>query len=129
MEVTECSVRLVKTETKLRAYATIVLDNELCIHSVRVIETPDGILIAMPNDKMSSHCANCNENNHLRANYCNRCGNFLGGRDKQHPKLFADIVHPVRNELRLKINDVVITEYNVQMAYKIVVQNRKEVTS
>ena len=52
MDVTEVRVRLIKKEdTKLRAVASITLDNCFVVHDVKVIEGSDGCFIAMPSKK------------------------------------------------------------------------------
>ena len=54
----------------------------------------------MPSRKLTDRCARCGMKNHLRAKFCNECGNRLpvdrapsdpDGRSKLH----ADIAHPI----------------------------------
>lgn len=51
MEVKAQIVRLMKGPGSLRAYAKIDLDGEFMVHSVRIIEGPNGIFAAMPSEK------------------------------------------------------------------------------
>jgi len=48
MQVTDVRIRKVLPEGKMRAIASITLDDEFVIHDVRVIEGTDGLFIAMP---------------------------------------------------------------------------------
>ena len=54
MEITDIQIRLVTkaTETgKLKAVASIVIDNAFAVHDIKIIEGKDGIFIAMPSRK------------------------------------------------------------------------------
>lgn len=55
MNVTETRIRLVKKEdSKLKAIATVTLDNCMIIHDIKVVEGTDDLFIAMPSRKMPS---------------------------------------------------------------------------
>ncbi len=52
MNITEVRVRLVKKEdSKLKAAASITIDNCFVIHDIKVISGTDGLFIAMPSRK------------------------------------------------------------------------------
>ena len=54
MEITDIQIRLVTkaTETgKLKAVASIVIDNAFAVHDIKIIEGKDGLFIAMPSRK------------------------------------------------------------------------------
>lgn len=51
MEITDVRIRSVKPEGKLRAFASITLDNCLAIHNLKVIEGEKGLFVAMPSRK------------------------------------------------------------------------------
>lgn len=54
MEITDIQIRLVTkaTETgKLKAVASIVIDNAFAVHDIKIIEGKDGVFIAMPSRK------------------------------------------------------------------------------
>lgn len=51
MTVTEISIHL-RTEGKLRGFATIVLDDCLVIHGIRIIQGLDRWFLSMPSKKM-----------------------------------------------------------------------------
>ena len=52
MEITEVRVRLVKKEdSKLKAVASITIDNCFVVHDVKVISGTEGLFISMPSRK------------------------------------------------------------------------------
>src|SRR3990170_252788 len=52
MEVTEVRVFPVTNEERLKAYATITIDNVFLIRDLRVINGNNGLFVAMPSRKM-----------------------------------------------------------------------------
>ena len=48
MNITYVRVRVVDKEGKMRAVASITLDNEFVVHDIKVIEGDNGLFIAMP---------------------------------------------------------------------------------
>ncbi|MDP6380535.1 MAG: septation protein SpoVG family protein, partial [Phycisphaerae bacterium] len=54
--------------------------------------------------------------NHLRAKYCNECGNQLdehrGAPSNVRTKLHADIAHPINSDCRKMIQDAVVEAYD-----------------
>lgn len=53
MQITDVRVRRVSKEGKMKAIASITLDNEFVIHDIKVIEGEKGLFIAMPSRKAS----------------------------------------------------------------------------
>ena len=52
MNITDVRVRLIsKDEKKLRAIASVILDNEFAVHDIKVIEGTEGHFIVMPSRK------------------------------------------------------------------------------
>ncbi|HSI68027.1 MAG TPA: septation regulator SpoVG [Planococcus sp. (in: firmicutes)] len=51
MEVTDVRLRRVQTEGRMRAIASITLDNEFVVHDIRVIDGNDGMFVAMPSKR------------------------------------------------------------------------------
>ena len=54
MEITEVRLRLVKDPGKLKAAASITIDDCFVIHDLRVVETETGLFVAMPNKRMGT---------------------------------------------------------------------------
>lgn len=51
MNITDIRMRLMNKDTKMRAVASITLDDEFVIHDIKVIEGEKGWFIAMPSRK------------------------------------------------------------------------------
>lgn len=51
MEVTDVRLRRVSSEGKMRAIASITLDDEFVIHDVRIIDGNNGLFVAMPSKR------------------------------------------------------------------------------
>ncbi|ANU15764.1 septation regulator SpoVG [Planococcus maritimus] len=51
MEVTDVRLRRVQTDGRMRAIASITLDNEFVVHDIRVIDGNDGLFVAMPSKR------------------------------------------------------------------------------
>lgn len=51
MEVTDVRLRRVETEGRMRAIASITLDDEFVVHDIRVIDGNEGLFVAMPSKR------------------------------------------------------------------------------
>ena len=51
MTVTDVRVRKIDGEGKMRAVASITIDDELVVHDIKIIEGDRGLFIAMPSKK------------------------------------------------------------------------------
>lgn len=51
MQITDVRVRRVSKDSKMKAIASITLDEEFVIHDIKVIEGDKGLFIAMPSRK------------------------------------------------------------------------------
>ena len=51
MQITDVRIRLIAKEGKLKAVASITIDNEFVVHDIKVIEGEKGLFIAMPSKK------------------------------------------------------------------------------
>lgn len=81
MEITEVKVYPVKDEGKLKAYATMVFDNEFIVRDMKIIQSVDGSLfVSMPSRK-------------------------------KRDGTFKDVAHPLKQDARLKIERRIIEEY------------------
>lgn len=120
MNLTEIRTKLVQSsQDKLRAYATITLDQALVIRDLKVIEGSKGPFVAMPSRKLQARCSMCSTKNHVRARYCNECGHRLHGRDSanaQRGRLYADIAHPIHQAGRNEIQAQVLSAYLSELA-------------
>ena len=51
MEVSDVRLRRVITDGRMRAIASITLDNEFVVHDIRVIDGNNGLFVAMPSKR------------------------------------------------------------------------------
>ncbi|TCS80167.1 septation regulator SpoVG [Tepidibacillus fermentans] len=51
MEITDVRLRRVNTEGRMRAIASITIDNEFVVHDIRVIDGNNGLFVAMPSKR------------------------------------------------------------------------------
>lgn len=108
------------TEDRLRGFCSITFDDCFVVRDLKIIEGNKGPFVAMPSRKLTSNCGKCRSKNHLRANYCNHCGNRLKAGVIQHDtggraKLYADIAHPVNASCREMIQNRVVEELNREL--------------
>lgn len=117
MNITEVRVKLLENQPdKLRAFASITIDDFVVIRDLKVIEGANGLFIAMPSRKLCDRCSACAGKNHLRARFCNDCGRRLradrGGQDERgRLRLYADISHPIHQKARDFVERMVIEAY------------------
>ncbi len=118
MQITEVKVFLKESvDKKLKAYATITIDNCFVVRNVKVIEGNKGLFVAMPSRKLREACPKCNYRNAVKSKFCNFCGASLPMTDKR-PKTeeerlseHRDIAHPITSECREYIQKMVLDAY------------------
>jgi stage V sporulation protein G len=121
MEITEVRVKLMEdSDDRLRAFCSLTFDDAFVVRDLKIIDGSSGPFVAMPSRKLTSHCPQCGAKNHLRANYCNQCGQQLPqdrvNRDHEgRIKLYADIAHPINSVCRELIQERVISEYQDEL--------------
>ena len=123
MHLTEIRINLCgQRGSRLKAFCSLTFDDTFVIRDVKLIDGNDGLFLAMPSRKISDHCPDCREKNHLRARFCNNCGARLNedrhlqhrngnGNGQNRLKLHADIAHPINAECRAEIQGQVLAEY------------------
>jgi stage V sporulation protein G len=121
VQITEVRIKLMdEPGERLKAFCSITFDNCFVVRDLKIIEGSSGPFVAMPSRKLTAHCPRCGMKNHLRAQYCNQCGNGLSS-DRMpmdaegRAKLYADIAHPINSACREMIQDVVVREYEEEM--------------
>ncbi len=78
MQLTEVRVKLCNGQAgRLKAFCALTFDQQFVVRDVKLIDGQDGLFLAMPSRKLSDHCPECDEKNHLRARFCNHCGTRL----------------------------------------------------
>ena len=121
MEITEVKIFLKEgQDKKLKAYATITLDNMFVVRNVKVIEGTKGLFVAMPSRKLKDPCPKCGFRNTVRSKFCNQCGSSLpiappkmpvAGEDMSKQSEHKDIAHPITAECRDYIQKKVLEAY------------------
>lgn len=122
MEITEVRIFLKSNQDKkLKAYATITLDNAFVVRNVKIINGSKGLFVAMPSRRVKEPCPKCNFRNIVRSRYCNQCGSALAsGMDQRrteehdpstHQSEHKDIAHPITLECREYIQKKVLEAY------------------
>lgn len=117
MEITEVRIKLMEEPgERLKAFCSITFDNCFVVRDLKIIDGSNGPFVAMPSRKLTAHCPRCGMKNHLRAAYCNQCGDRQA--ESRAPKdadgrakLYADIAHPINSSCREMIQNFVIEEY------------------
>ncbi len=121
MEITEVRVKLVGNDSdRLKAFCSITLDGDFVVRDLKVIDGVSGEFVAMPSRKLTDRCRRCGCKNHLRAKFCNECGNELpeirAGKDAQgRAKLHADVAHPINSECRARIQAAVVEAFHEEV--------------
>jgi stage V sporulation protein G len=121
IEVTEVRIKLASEEDeKLLGYCSVTLNNAFVIKDLKIIQGDDVPFIAMPSRKITDKCGKCHYKNHLRAKFCNECGNKLSHNRadtdaRGRAKLHFDLVHPIRAEVRDYVHKAIIDAYHAEV--------------
>jgi len=125
MEITEVRVFLKEgQDKKLKAYATVTLDNAFVVRNIKVIEGQKGLFVAMPSRKIKEPCPKCNFKNVVRSKFCNNCGASLEALNRpaktpqdetlERQSEHKDIAHPITLECREYIQKKVLDAYEAE---------------
>lgn len=118
MEITEVKIRRRDMgDGKLKAYASITIDNAFVVRDLKIIEGKNGLFVAMPSVKLSVFCPQCKKKNQVGSKFCNQCGASLEGvgapvGQNGVPQTHRDIAHPITTESRDYIQGKVMGAYD-----------------
>lgn len=121
LNISEVRIKLVPNQRdKLRAFASITIDEALVIRDIKVIDGGDRLFVAMPSRKLCDRCPSCGAKNYVRARYCNDCGVRLRDNralpdERGRPRLYADITHPIHQEARDQIQNAILEAYHEEL--------------
>lgn len=121
MDITEVRIKLVEgSDDRLRAFCSVTFDNEYVIRDLKIIEGAQGLFVAMPSRKLCDRCPRCRGKNHMRARFCNDCGQKLAPEraptdERGRARLHADIAHPIHARARDKVHNRVIEEFEAEL--------------
>ena len=51
MEITDIRIRKIATDGKMKAVVSVTFENEFVVHDIKIIESQNGLFIAMPSRK------------------------------------------------------------------------------
>lgn len=54
MDITDIRIRRIDSEGKMKAVVSVTFDNEFVVHDIKIIESQNGLFIAMPSRKTPS---------------------------------------------------------------------------
>ena len=97
MEITEVKIfKKDNRDKKLKAFATITLDDSFVVRDLKVIDGNKGLFVAMPSRRIKEPCPRCSHRNVIRSKFCNNCGKPFSedvnvSRENEH----KDIAHPI----------------------------------
>lgn len=121
MEITEVRIFLKDSpDKKLKAYATITLDNAFVVRNIKIIEGSSGLFIAMPSRRIKQPCPKCGFRNELRSKYCNQCASQLPlvsqpitgeSQASDMQSEHKDIAHPITQQFREYLQKKVLDAY------------------
>jgi stage V sporulation protein G len=117
VEITEVRIKLVQDNNeRLQAFCSVTFDDAFVVRDLKIIEGTKGSFVAMPSRKLTDRCPSCGCKNHLRARFCNQCGQKLDEdraiRDADgRAKLHADIAHPINSACREVIQGAVLKSF------------------
>ena len=121
MEITEVRIKLMNDPNeRLLGFCSITLDASFVIRDLKIISGGKGSFVAMPSRRLMDRCSRCHNKNHLRARYCNQCGEVLR-EDRSikdadgRAKLYADIAHPINSDCREQIQAKVMEAYDHEL--------------
>lgn len=118
VEITEIRVSLTENNAdRLRAFCSITFDDMFVIRDIKIIEGTSGPFVAMPSRRIMAHCPKCKNKNHLKAHFCNECGEKQPKQDsdKDGCRFYADIAHPINSECREYVQEKIISEFNAEL--------------
>lgn len=119
MEITDVRVRLsTKKGNRVKAFATVTLDDSFVVRDMRIIEGRSGLFVAMPSRPLKNACPKCNYRNPARSKYCAGCGTELDmveNAELDDKSLHRDVAHPITQEMRDYIHNKVIEAYKLEL--------------
>ncbi len=115
-EITDVKIALNEgSKSKLKAFATMTLDDVFVVRDMKVIDGKKGLFVAMPCIQATEKCRNCGTRNAVQSRHCSNCGKSLrefGGQSLMSRKgEYRDIAHPICPECRNYIEDVIVSAY------------------
>lgn len=118
MEITEVRINLKESSNnKLKAFATITIDNSFVVRDIKIIDGKKGLFVAMPSSKVSDNCPSCGKKTPIRNRYCGECGKRLPSINlapgvQERREEHRDVAHPINPECRDYLSKLVLDAYD-----------------
>jgi len=122
LNLTEIRIKLVPNQRdKLRAFASITIDDALVIRDIKIIDGGTRLFVAMPSRKLCDRCKRCGGKNSIRSRFCSDCGTRLKSDraeldERGRPRLYADITHPIHKGARAEIRNAILAAFEKELA-------------
>jgi stage V sporulation protein G len=117
IKVTEVRVKLAPAnKERLLGYCSVTLNNAFVVKDLKIIQGEQEPFVAMPSRKIQDRCPKCGHKNHLRARFCNECGNSLSPDRAEldargRAKLHFDLIHPISSKVREYMHEQIVEAY------------------
>ena len=115
-QITDVKISLNSDERgKLKAIATMTLDNVFVVKDIKVIDGKRGLFVAMPCSQVTEKCPRCRVKNPINSRYCTNCGKAFPNNKKisfnSRREDYRDIAHPICKDCRDYIESVILGAY------------------
>lgn len=115
MEITRVSIKMAHARegrlTRLRAFASIVLENCFEVKGLRIVEGKDGkFFVVFPNKESTRPCAKCKSKISFKDSFCKKCGTPMTSIISAVK--YEDIANPVTRDFADYVEGVVLAEYD-----------------
>ena len=118
VEITEVRIKLMEDAgERLQGFCSITFDHCFVVRDLKIIEGTNRAVRGHAQPQADrALLRSCGSKNHLRAAYCNQCGQRLkddrvAKDDDGRAKLYADIAHPINSACREMIQEAVIRAF------------------
>jgi DNA-binding cell septation regulator SpoVG len=117
--------RPTSNRNEVAAYCSVLLGDAFVVRDIRLVHGPYGFIVSMPSRRNTDHCEECDAPNHLRANYCSRCGMPLDPYRSRQTRpdgsldvrpLHSDLAFPANSEMRRDIEAAIIAAFEAEVA-------------
>ena len=119
MEITDVRIKVAtKKGNRVKAFATITLDDAFVVRDMRIIEGRSGLFVAMPSRPLKDPCPKCGYRNPVRGKFCAGCGSELPvstNVEIDDKNLHRDVAHPITQEMRDYIHNKIIEAYKLEL--------------